>query len=96
MKCTLHLYQAAPMNTLAMAALSPRWWSEITRRTPPSYRARNERKNSLQNTSSSVSPTAQPNTSRSPVMATPVTTTTARETTWPPDAPFRYVASANR
>jgi hypothetical protein len=50
----------------------------------------------LQKSSHSVSPTAQPSTSRSPPMVTPVTTTTARETTWPPTRPLRKVASANR
>src|SRR5262249_12460736 len=49
-----------------------------------------------QRASVSVSPTAQPRTSPSPVMLTPVTTTTVRDTTWPRTRPLREVASANR
>ena len=81
MKCTRQRCQADPTITVSTACLSPRWWSEITRRTPFSPRARSERRNSVQNAPSSESPTATPSTSRPPSMVTPVATTTARETT---------------
>ena len=58
-------------------------------------RERNERKNSAQNTPSSLSPTARPSTSRPPSARTPVAITTAREMTRPRTRAFTYVASAD-
>jgi hypothetical protein len=52
---TLQRCQAAPENTRAIAALSPAWASEITRRTPLRPRSRKVRRNAVQNTSSLLS-----------------------------------------
>src|SRR5512135_3453434 len=74
-KCTRHLCQLAPCSTAVTAAASPRWASLMTC-TPVSPRSRSERKNSVQNSSVSLSPTAWPSTSRRPSADTPVATTT--------------------
>jgi transposase len=52
----------------------------MTRRTPVRPRSRNERRNSVQNASVSLSPTMTPRTSRPPSSVTPVAMTTAWET----------------
>ena len=80
MKWTRHRCQADPTISASTAAFRPRCWSEMTSRIPPSPRARNERRNSVQKAPSSESPTAQPRTSQWPSIDTPVATTTARET----------------
>src|SRR5512135_769743 len=85
-KCTRHRCQLAPCSTAATAAASPRWASLMTRCTPVSPRSRSERKNSVQNSSVSLSPTAWPSTSRRPSADTPVATTTACETPRPVEA----------
>ncbi len=57
-----------------MALTRPRCASEMTSCTPVSSRSRSDRKNSVQNVSSSLSPTAWPRTSRRPSADTPVAT----------------------
>jgi hypothetical protein len=64
-----------------MACLSPMWASEMTSCTPPRPRALSERRNAVQNAPSSLSPTANPSTSRQPSARTPVAITTACDTT---------------
>ncbi|MEY9997208.1 hypothetical protein ABIE67_009327, partial [Streptomyces sp. V4I8] len=54
----------------------------MTRRTPDRPRSRKERRNSDQNASLSLSPTAVPRTSRPPSSVMPVAMTTAWETIW--------------
>lgn len=66
--------------TLRTALTSPEWWSAMTRRTPVRPRPRRERRNSVQNTSVSLSPTMRPRTSRPPSSVMPVAMTTAWET----------------
>ena len=88
MKWTRQRCQEAPTKTLAMAAFSPRWWSETTSSTPAEPRSRRLWRNSVQKAPSSESPMARPSTSRSPVSATPVATTTARDTTRPATRAF--------
>ncbi len=83
------------MNTLAIAALSPGWWSLMTSWTPVSPRARRPWRKPVQKAPFSLSPTATPRTSRSPLAVTPVATTTARDTTRPLTLPLLWVASAN-
>jgi len=67
----------------------------MTSCTPDRPRSRSERRNSVQNTSVSLSPTSLPRTSRRPSADTPVAITTARETTRPPTRALQYVASRN-
>ncbi len=64
-----------------MAALRPAWASEMTSWVPVSPRAFSERRKAVQKAPSSLSPTANPSTSRCPSAATPVAMTTAWETT---------------
>lgn len=66
--------------TLRMALTKPLWLSEMTRRSPVRPRSRNERRNSVQNASVSLSPTMTPRTLRPPSSVTPVAMTTAWET----------------
>lgn len=79
-KWTRQRCQAAPSMTLRIALTKPLWLSEMTRRTPVRPRSRNERRNSVQNASVSLSPTMTPRTSRPPSSVTPVAMTTAWET----------------
>ena len=65
----------------SIAATSPACWSEITSGTPARPRFFNEVRKPRQNTSSSLSPTSKPRTSRRPSVLTPVATTTALDTT---------------
>lgn len=83
------------MKHLRIDAFNPACASEITRRTPPSPRSLSERRNFVQNVSSSLSPMSTPRTSRPPSAVMPVATTTARETTWPSASSrtLMYVAS---
>ena len=82
-KWTLHLCQDDPEQHFVIAAFRPAWASEMTRRTPESPRSFKERRNRVQNVSSSLSPMSTPRTSRAPSAVIPVATTTARATTWP-------------
>jgi len=52
-----------------------------------------ERRNWVQNTSVSLSPTITPSTSRPPSSVMPVAITTARETIWCATRALQYVAS---
>lgn len=78
-RCTLHRCHDAPTSTLGIDAFNPACASEITSLTPLRPRSLRLRRNAVQNTSSSESPTSTPRTSRSPLAVTPVATTTARE-----------------
>ena len=84
MKWTRHRCQADPIMTRSMEERSPSWASEMTRRTPARPRARNERRKAVQKVLSSLSPTANPSTSRLPSAVTPVATTMAFDTTRAP------------
>jgi len=79
--------------TLWIALTRPEWWSPSTSRTPFRPRSRKERRNCVQNTSVSLSPTITPSTSRPPSSVIPVAITTARETTWCATLALQYVAS---
>jgi hypothetical protein len=79
--------------TASMAFIRPRWWSEITSCTPCSPRSRRPRRNSVQKSWVSESPTAEPRTSRRPSALTPVAITTAWEITRPLTRALQYVAS---
>ena len=70
-----------PCVFLRIAARSPAWASEMTRRTPASPRVFSERRKPDQNVSSSESPTSTPRISRPPSAVIPVAITTARDTT---------------
>jgi hypothetical protein len=82
MKCTRQRCQEA-CRTLAPAALSPSWASEITSLTPRRPRLASERRNSVQKVSASEAPIAMPNTSRRPSLLTATATITATETMRP-------------
>jgi transposase len=73
--------QVAP-STLATAAFSPSWASEVTSFTPRRPRRASARRNSTQNGSASLWPTVMPSTSRRPSVLTPTATMTATETMW--------------
>ncbi len=81
MKCTRHLCHAAPSSTVSIAPFRPACASLMTSCVPVSPRVFSERRNAVQNAPSSLSPTANPRTSRCPSAATPVAMTTACETT---------------
>jgi len=81
MKWTRQRCQLAPCITVATAFTRPRWASLMTSWTPPRPRSRRSRRNSVQNVSVSLSPVAQPSTSRLPSALTPVAMTTAWDTT---------------
>ena len=83
MKWTRQRCQVAPAITWSIAAIRPRWWSEITSCTPARPRSRSPRRKSVQNALDSLSPTADPSTSRRPSADTPVAITTAWDTTRP-------------
>lgn len=76
-----------------MAPLRPSWASLMTSRTPARPRARRLRRKAVQKAPSSLSPTARPRTSRSPLRVTPVAMTIALDTTLAPSWALTYVAS---
>jgi hypothetical protein len=84
MKCIRQRCLAAPVSTVSMARVRPRWESEVTSCTPERPRSRSPCRKSVQKTSVSLSPTATPSTSRRPSAETLMAMTTARETTRPP------------
>ena len=69
-KCTVQRCQAQP-RTLAIAAFSRAWASEMASWTPTRPRATRPRRNSVQNASVSASPTSIDRISRRPVSWTP-------------------------
>jgi hypothetical protein len=77
----------------SMAFISPRWWSEVTSCTPRRPPSRRARRNSVQKSAVSESPTAQPKTCRRPSVETPVAITTAWEDT---RAPFPALSPPTR
>ena len=94
MKCVLHLCQAAPANTVAMASLSPWWASEIIGSTPLKPRAVSGRGKASQKAPSSLVPTSIPRISRTPSLFAAVATTTL--TMRPGSRTFRVRASSQR
>src|SRR3984893_7318879 len=82
MKWTRQRCQEA-CRTLATAALSPSWASEITSLTPRRPRRASERRNSVQKVSASEAPIAMPSTSRRPSLLTATARMTATETMRP-------------
>ncbi len=75
MKCVRQRCHEAPPKTVAIAARSPWWASEVTSSTPESPRATRPRRNESQNAPSSLVPTSMPSTSRFPSALTAVATT---------------------
>ena len=67
--------QEAPPKTVAIAARSPWWASEVTSSTPESPRATRPRRNESQKAPSSLVPMSMPSTSRLPSALTAVATT---------------------
>ena len=63
-KCTRQRCQQQPWNMRLIAAVRPRWASEITSRVPVRPRSLSEPRNWRQKPSASLSPTAMPSTSR--------------------------------
>jgi len=82
--------------TVPMALVRPRWASLMTSWTPVRPRSRRSRRNSVQKSSVSLFPVAQPRTSLLPSALTPVAITTAWETTRLLSRTLQYVASRNR
>lgn len=78
-KWTRQQCQAAPRKTVRIAATSLLWMSETTSWTFSRPRARSERRNFVQNSFDSLSPTITPRISRCPVAEIPVAMTTACE-----------------
>ncbi len=94
LKCTRQRCRVA-WKIFAIAALSPECESEMTSLTPRKPRRVSEHKESVQNGSASLGPTATPKTSRSPSVA-PTEIITATETMRPACRTFTYVASIHR
>jgi hypothetical protein len=94
-KWTRHRCQVA-CSTLATAAFSPSWASEITSLTPRRPRRASFLRKSVQKVSASEGPTPMPSTSRRPSALAPTATMTATETIRPAWRCFRYVASIQR
>ena len=95
MKRTRQRYQAAPWKAAWIAFTRSARASLITSSTPDRPRFLRPRKKSVQNGSDSVSPTWKPSTCRRPAASTPITTTTAWETTRLLTPALQEIASTN-
>ena len=95
MKCVLQRCHEAPPKTVAIAARSPWWASEVTSSTPDRPRATRPRRNESQKAPSSLVPTSMPSTSRLPSALTAVATTTL---TWAmrPSSRTRWVSASSQ
>ena len=88
MKWVRHLCQLAPVNTVAIASLSPRCASEITNSIPSKPLADRDHRNDSQNAPSSLVPTSMPTISRLPSAFTAVATATLTLTILPSSRTF--------